>query len=460
MTDTSPERIEIRCKALFDGKAILDDARVVVEGAHIISVEPNCGPPTKRPAADDRVGTFLMPGLVDSHVHVCGYHEGLPAGQPFEPVKHFLRLCIANGVTTLRDTGNALETIFYAREWAERYDGPRVFSAGPLLDVPPLTWAFSRIVRDSVDARREVGRLADEGVDLIKAYRRIAPEQLAAIIEAARERDLPVAVDSQLTPVRDSSRLGARSLEHMANIVDPDTTSNDNGDASNGPAGRSLRWSHVEPGSDAVRSLGETLVEHGTFVVPTLLVSRRWTFFDELVGDPHLGLMAAVMPYHRHLTTLSNPMGAMIGKRFVRKYMPIAELSRPDRRKAARGLELMGEVMCAYHAAGVKFAAGTDSPNPSLAPGFSLHQELAEMVRRGLTPLNVLSAATSAAGALLRRSDLGVIKPGALADLLVIDGRPDRTIEELGRIQAVMKNGRWVDHEAALAKVAEAAADL
>ena len=450
--------VEIVCRTLFDGARVHDGGRVVVHDGRITEVQT--GVAASSMASDGvPVAPFVMPGLVDAHVHISGYREGMPAGRPFEPVKHFLRLCIANGVTCVRDTGNALETIAYAREWSDRYGGPRVFSAGPLLDVPPLTWPFSRIVRDAAAARREVAVLAQEGVDLIKAYRRIDAGTLTAIVAAAREHGLPVAVDSELTPVRHASAIGVRSLEHMANVLDePDAPAPSNGHP--GPAARALRWGHVDVRSDAVRSLGEELAERGTYVVPTLLVTRRWTFFDELVNDPHLELFAAVMPYHRHLVNLSNPVGQRIGRRFVKRYMPVTELSRSERALAERGTAAMGEVLAAYTELGVPVAAGTDTPNPSLAPGFSLHQELAEMVRRALTPLQALTAATASAGRLIGRDDIGVIRAGACADLLVLGGRADRDIAKLGSIEAVMKDGRWIDRDEALGKVVEAAEDL
>ncbi len=437
MTGAAPTTI--LCDHLFDGDRVIAHARVVVDGGRIASVSPAAA---DTPAAEgaQRRCRFAMPGLIDAHTHISGYHEGIPAGQPFEPVKHFLRLCVANGVTTVRDTGNALETIAYAREWSSRYGGPRIFSAGPLLDTPPLTWAFSRIVRTADEGRRQVALLAAEGVDLIKAYRGITAEVLEAVVDAAREHGLGVAVDSQCCPVIAASRIGVRSLEHMANVVDP-LPPQSNG---HGPASRALHWAQVDPGGDAMRALGETLAAHGTFIVPTLLVTRRWTFFDELVGDPNLEVMSAVMPYHRHLAMLGSPLGQRIGRRFVKRYMPVAELSRQERGEAQRGLEVIRETLRAYHGLGIPIAAGTDSPNPSLAPGFSLHQELAEMVRAGLGAVDALRAATSGGARLIGREDLGAIRPGVPADLLLVDGRPDEQIGDL-RTHPGRHEGRRLD---------------
>lgn len=183
---------EIHCDVLFDGEKLVEHAKVRVDGAVVSEVVAGSEPLDPGESAADVLRTkFLMPGLIDAHVHVTGYVEGLPAGVPFQPMKHFARLCIYNGVTAVRDTGNSLETLFYLREWTEEFRGPRVFGSGPLLDSPPLTWPFSRIVRDEAAAQREVARLAFEGVDLIKAYRHIGPGLLATIVTAASEHGLP-----------------------------------------------------------------------------------------------------------------------------------------------------------------------------------------------------------------------------------------------------------------------------
>jgi hypothetical protein len=434
----------IECELLFDGDKLVPDAVLEISNDRIRTVRPrgaSGAAPSAKPGAALRA-RFAMPGLIDSHVHCMGYHEGMPAAAPFKPVKSFLRLCVANGVTTIRDTGNSLETLFYVREWTRAYPGPRIFGAGPVLDHPPLMWESSRIVRDEVAARREVGRLADEGVDLVKAYRNITADLLRPIVEEATERGLPVALDASV-PAEEASRIGVRSLEHLHNLLVPDQTG---GEAQLQTTSARVRaWSRANLDTDGYRRLVSTLVEHGTYVVPTIIVSRRWSLPDEMINEPMLDWMVPVMPYHRHLLHLRNRMRRRSRWRVMASCLPVPEQTPAERREVRDGLARMGELLVRLHEAGVRIAAGTDSPNPSVVPGFGLHAELQLMVEAGLPPLAVLRAATSSAASLLGRADLGRLEPGAVADVLLLDANPLDDITNLRHIRDVVKNGARVD---------------
>jgi imidazolonepropionase-like amidohydrolase len=101
-------------------------------------------------------------------------------------------------------------------------------------------------------------------------------------------------------------------------------------------------------------------------------------------------------------------------------------------------LSEIGEV----HRAGIGILAGTDVPNPCLAPGFSLHDELGELVAAGLSPRAALAAATISPARFLRATDsLGTVSPGKLADLVLLDGDPLIDIGNSRRIRAVFLDG-------------------
>jgi imidazolonepropionase-like amidohydrolase len=446
MSNQASPVLEIECDELFDGHRLVKGACIRVEDGRISRVESREAEPATlsrdRPTAL-RVA-FAMPGLVDSHVHISGYREGMPAGAPFEPVKTFVRSCLYNGLTTLRDTGNNLETILYLRKWTEKNKGPRIFGSGPLLDTPPLTWPFSRVVQTKEDARHHVECLRLETMDLIKSYVHITPEILGAIVESATEAGLPVAADCSATTPRQAARLGVRSLEHVANLLDEEMLG-----SALAPGlslvERARAWSRVELESRGVASLIELLLERQTVVCPTLLVSRRWCLVEEMVNDPYLDYAAAVMPYHKYFKRLRGPVGMAFGGRYMRQYMPIPNLSRSELVEVQGGLQRMGEMTRLLSQSGVRVVAGTDSPNPSLAPGFSLHQELSQMVHCGINPEAVLASATSSAASLLGQADAGVVAPGANADLLLLDASPLDDMANLARISNVVCRGQLVD---------------
>ena len=96
--------------------------------------------------------------------------------------------------------------------------------------------------------------------------------------------------------------------------------------------------------------------------------------------------------------------------------------------------------------AGVRLLAGTDTPQPFVYPGFSLHDELKLLVKAGLTPLEALRAATYNPAQYFNSLDsLGTVAPGKLADLVVLDANPLDDIANTRRINAVIANGRLYD---------------
>lgn len=114
-----------------------------------------------------------------------------------------------------------------------------------------------------------------------------------------------------------------------------------------------------------------------------------------------------------------------------RRWMP----PRPDS-VAARDNTL------ALHAAGVRVLAGTDAPNPGLVHGASLHRELQHLVAAGLRPTDALRAATSEPAEVFGTRDRGRLRPGARADLVLVDGDPTIDIGASQRLQATWVAGR------------------
>lgn len=469
--------LEILVEGMFDGVRPHGPTAISLRDGRIIAVRGQQDPAGNgavvagATAPPTLTARYAIPGLIDSHVHITGYREGIPAGRPYDAQKHFLRLCVAHGVTTVRDTGNSLEAIAHARAWGRRYHGPRVVAAGPLLDDSPFMWPFSRLVATEDDARREIDRLDYEGVDFIKLYRNVTPQVARAAVAEAHGRDLKVAGDLSRTRVVDACRAGLDSVEHAITLLSsvtkgaeattgsvghPDGNGLD-ADCTYDSAGALARFAEVDPHGAAADALSAAMLANGSTLVPTFLVTRRWAFFDEMVGDPHNRLMAAVMPYHRHFEHMRGAIGARIGRRFAGRYMPIRGLSRSETSAALDGVERMRALVHRLFSDGVPVVVGTDTPNPSITPGAALHRELEELCRAGLEPLEALRGATQRAAQLLSLEHTGVISPGAHADLVLLEGDPTLDITATQRITAVVLRGQTVDRVALLDKVRAAA---
>ena len=101
------------------------------------------------------------------------------------------------------------------------------------------------------------------------------------------------------------------------------------------------------------------------------------------------------------------------------------------------------------HDGGVKVLPGSDFPNPIMIPGASLHEELALLVRAGLTPAEALRAGTLNPAEYLGMTDsLGAIASGKLAELVLLDANPLENIRNVARVQAVWRGGRYLDRRA------------
>jgi imidazolonepropionase-like amidohydrolase len=98
-----------------------------------------------------------------------------------------------------------------------------------------------------------------------------------------------------------------------------------------------------------------------------------------------------------------------------------------------------------FHAAGVRLLLGTDAMNTGVVPGFSAHDEMADLVGAGLGPYDALRAATANAAEFLgERGDRGTVAVGQKADLILLDENPLRDIANTRRISGVMVRGRWL----------------
>ena len=440
--------MKVYARRLFDGFEVRDDVLVDVADGVITAVQ---GRPAAVPEDTVRV-EFLLPGLIDSHGHLAGFRDGGPREALPAAARNHLRLSLQAGVTTMRELGNYLEPIDLARGWSAGQDGPRIYRAGPLLDGPKPLWSNSRAVADADDAKRHVSVLAVEGVDLIKTYGRLGPDVLPAVVDAAREHGLPVAAHCGRTTARQAARAGVSSIEHLSHVIDEDLLGGPADGLTDPHTSRPERlvraWSRVDPDGPAADRLLADLIEHRTVLCPTLLVTRRSVLFHEQLADRHLELGTLVMPHHRHLIRMRNPLGLWFGRKFLPPDFPDPDLRGDAKREVEGGLAAMTGLLARAFAAGVVVVAGTDAPSSSVIPGHSLHQEIAALVEAGLPATAALSAATGNAGRLIGDGRLGVIAPGAFADLVAVSGDPSRDITDLSKITAVMCRGTWVDRDA------------
>ena len=383
---------------VVDGR-IAANRMVTISGDTIVSVTATGTPRAGAQIVDGR-GTFLIPGLWDMHGHLEATGESS------------LQLYVANGVTGVRDMGSNLDIVLGMRDAtaARRLVGPRIFAAGPILDNAPGDWPFRLRVKTADEGRSAVQMLKRRGVDLIKVHDNTPREVFFAIVDEARKQNLPVAghVPRGLT-AEQVIDAGQGDIEHLAN------NSLWNG-CSGGPDYR----------RDACRAFFEMLARRHIWQTPTLAAASEIL----TIGTSASELDREQMAY---------------ASRFLREQWAgnQKQFATPDAIQTFRARARVSALVTAdMAAAGVGILAGCDA----MIAGFCVHDELAAMVKGGMTPLAALQTATiNPARYFGREQTLGTIGEGKAADVVLLDRNPLEDIGNTRRIHAVVVAGKLLD---------------
>jgi hypothetical protein len=431
--------------------ATRSDNTVIITGNRIDYAGPasSADVPGDARVLDGR-GKFLIPGLWDMHVHAFVWVFSDFAGP----------LMLANGVTGARDVGYFIDTTLrWKRDIAAgRESGPRLV-VGVRVDGPVGRARFISHVSAETDAVRAVDTLArkkDGSVraDFLSTDAFIPREAFFALAREARKLRIPFAgrVPFSVSLI-EASDSGQRSVEQEDDLMRActlrdsafraqlaDTTKRRAGDdpLQLRSQARAILLSY-DP--ERCRLVMETLARNHTWVTPTLVAYQPYAHsFDSAARHPEWSkYVPGVVEsgWHHKAIALPKPDSPMVQSSF--------------------SFERTG----ALNRAGVGLLAGTDAPRAFIYPGFSLHEELALLVRSGLTPLEALRTATyNPADYLGSLDSLGTIGKGKIADLVLLDADPLKDIQNTIRISAVIANGRVIDSAARAALLKHVATAL
>jgi len=381
------------------GGRIVPDSTVIINGSSIVSVTQRGAAPANARVIEGR-DKFLIPGLWDMHAHTQMSGES------------WLALDVANGVTGIRDMGSDLDYILKVRDATSsgRIVGPRIFAAGPILDDAPGEWPFRMRVKTAEEGRAAVQLLKRRGVDLIKVHDHTPREAFFAIADEARRQNLPLAGHlPRGVTAEQAIDAGQGDIEHLSNLQLWRPCS-----------GRGA----YRP--EACRSFFEMLARRGIWQTPTI---AAWSELGT-IGTPASQISADRMAY-----------ASKSIKEFWAGNQSLFATPEVVRQMRATA-EVAAVVTSDMAKAGVPILAGCDG----MIAGFCLHDELAAMVRGGMSPLAALQTATLNAAKYFKiEQTAGSIASGKRADLVLLDANPLSDITNVGRIRAVILAGRPMD---------------
>jgi imidazolonepropionase-like amidohydrolase len=394
-----------------------------VDGERIAAIEP-----ADRGAGGAFDGAYVLPGLIDMHVH-------FPPPSGLRLSEQWAFLFLYHGVTTVRDAGDVDGT---ATEPARRgiadgdFPGPRIFACGFFVDGEQPLWKNSLVVTDAASAEAAVARVAEAGYDCVKTYDHLTPEALAAVRRAAAEHGLPVIghvprqvpyAEAQLDDVQHLTGVGVKV-----------------GDMRPFPAPLE-GWPGLRPSDE--EAVARTAAEQGFANTPTLVTRERLVHMRDY---PALREEADAQLLPRlYRDAIWNPA---TGPPYLRAMDDTAY------RNVAASLAGAMRIVKHLQEEGAAIHLGTDTLAPFVVPGASAHRELALLVEAGLTPEEAWVAGTRAPGAFLGAPGLGTVAPSAPADLLVFREDPTRDLAALATLEAVVADGRLYPREALDAELA------
>jgi imidazolonepropionase-like amidohydrolase len=365
----------------------------------------------------DAKGKYLIPGLAEMHAHV-------PPVDDIEPMKEVVLLFALKGVTTIRGMlGHPRHLELRSKLKSGEIIGPRFYTSGPSFN--------GNTVKTAEAAAALVREQKQAGYDFLKLHPGLTKETFAAVAKTAKEVNIPFAGHvSYDVGVWRAIDAGYATIDHLDGFVESLVPGIENMPEQQN--GLFAMFSAAKADPSRIPKLITALREKNIWVVPTQALAERWFAPGK---DPDALKNEAEMKYIQ-----PNTLSAWVT---AKKNL----MSNPNYNADAvnRFIALRRKLIYECNKNGVGLLLGSDAPQVFDVPGFSVHHELQYMVDAGLTPYEALRTGTLNVAAFYKRSnDMGIVKTGAVSDLVLISGNPLKDISQTKNIEGVMLGNRWL----------------
>lgn len=416
-----------------NGKAMIDGQTVFLEHGLISYVRPN-GDAPKDIRTIDGTGKYLIPGLIDSHVHL-------------NDSPNDLLLYIANGVTHIRDSGGTNRMLDMREATKNGAIGPDMhISSEKVSSNHGISARFEEWTRTrnniwtAKEAETLAAKLKTDGYDSIKMSSFISPSMYREILTAAKNNEIDVVghIPREIT-LDDLYISGQIEIAHIEEVVK--LLNAEFGGYNFDTAGEYLDFVRLR-----APEVAKALKERDIAVTSTVWYIEN---IPKQKFAPMKMLRSIPLRY-------ANP-GAVEGTYLTKGWLPssskfgLSEDTAADPEKIIRSQVFWETYVNALHIVGkemvaqsVIIMAGTDATGPASVAGFSIHEELQALSRIDMTPSQIIASVTAIPGDWLNANS-GRIIPGYQADLVLLEGDPLKDIANTKRISAVILDGKFLD---------------